>query len=61
VHAHGAVVFAVMKVQVQWANMRVLFRKKYGRRHSMPDKKMDAEMQAFAQDVLTSVQQAQRG
>jgi hypothetical protein len=27
-HAHGAVVFAVMKVQVQWANMRVLFRKK---------------------------------
>jgi putative transcriptional regulator len=27
----------------------------------MPDKKMDAEMQAFAQDVLTSIQQAQCG
>jgi putative transcriptional regulator len=26
----------------------------------MPDKKMDAEMQAFAQDVLTSIPQAQR-
>lgn len=27
----------------------------------MPDKKIDAEMQAFAQDVLTSMQQARRG
>lgn len=27
----------------------------------MPKPKMDAEMQAFAQDVLTSIQQAKRG
>jgi putative transcriptional regulator len=27
----------------------------------MPDKKMDAEMQTFAQDVLTSIQPTQRG
>ena len=27
----------------------------------MPKQTMDAEMQAFAQDVLTSIQQAQRG
>ena len=27
----------------------------------MPDKKMDAESQAFAQDVVTSVQHAQHG
>lgn len=27
----------------------------------MPKKKMDAEMQAFAQDVLNSIQQAKRG
>jgi putative transcriptional regulator len=27
----------------------------------MPKKKMDAEMQAFAQDVLSSIQQAKRG
>jgi hypothetical protein len=27
----------------------------------MPKKKIDAEMQTFAQDVLTSIQQAKRG
>jgi putative transcriptional regulator len=27
----------------------------------MPEKKMDAEMQAFAQDVLTPIEQARRG